>query len=153
MYYVLFNYKKGERERDFRGCRAENDVISFLHEEHQKIDVCKIIKVSAEYRLGLVVTEEFIKPPLEFKMEEEILKENKEKLDEIEEEELSEEEIEKKNKELLDKADDQIAAAKKDQRADWKKCPVCLVRPMAPWNTKGKCSYCQTYKKKIKVVL
>lgn len=64
--------------------------------------------------------------------------------------ELIEEEREKKNKDLLNKADKQMAAAKKDQRADWKKCPVCLVRPIAPWNTKGKCSYCQTYKKKKK---
>lgn len=158
MYYVLFNYKKGERERDFRGCRAENDVISFLHEEDQKIDVCKIIEVSAEYRLGLIVTEQFIKSALAPGEEElikkikekEVLRINKAALEDIEEEEEEELTDEEKEKAALKRADKALAAAKKDQRADWLKCPVCNIRPMAPWNKTGKCSYCQTYKKKKK---
>lgn len=149
MYYVLFNYTKGECTRDFEKLETEADVITFLHEKYKEIDVCQIIEVSAQYRLGLIVTEDFITSTLESK-EEEILKENKEKLDEIEEEELTEEEREKKNKALLTKADKQMAAAKKDQRAGWPKCPVCKIRKMAPWNKTGKCSYCQTYKKKKK---
>lgn len=150
MYYVLFNYKKGERERDFRGLRSEEEVISFLHDEHEKIDVCKIIEVSKEYRLGLIVTEDFIKSPLDPLTDEEILEENKEKLDKLEEEELTDEEKEKATLERADTAIDAAEKEQKDSRADWPKCPVCGIRPMAPWNKTGKCSYCQTYKKKKK---
>lgn len=58
-----------------------------------------------------------------------------------------------KAKRALERADGAIAGAKKeiqDQRAKWPKCPVCKIRPMAPWNKTGKCSYCQSYKKKKK---
>lgn len=171
MYYVLFNYIEEPRERDFEQLGSEAAVINFLHEKYKEIDVCQIIEVSGKYRLGLIVTEDFIKSTLNPLKEKEILRKNKKTLEELEageasamskigadiekekEEELTEEEIRKKEKEALKKADGAIDAAKKelkDSRTAWLKCPVCKVRTMAPWNKTGKCSYCQIYKKKKK---
>ena len=65
MYYVLFNYTEGKFKRDFQGFKSEPDLISFLHEHYKEIEVCRILEVAREYRLGLVVTEELIKSVLE----------------------------------------------------------------------------------------
>ncbi len=64
MFYVLFTYSKGHKERDFRGFRSEGDLIEFLHLEHERIDIVQIISVEKSYRLGLVATDELAKSAL-----------------------------------------------------------------------------------------
>ncbi len=83
------------------------------------------------------------------KIADDIEKENKE--------DLPEDEILARNKEALEKTEETptaektirrgekaIKAAELEQRRskDWAKCPVCKVRPMAPWNKTGKCATC-----------
>lgn len=65
MYYVLFTYSKGRKERDFRRFRFDDDVIQFLHENYEKIDIVQIIVAEKIYRLGLIETEDLIKSVLE----------------------------------------------------------------------------------------
>jgi len=201
MFYVLFTYSKGQKEKDFLRFRSEDDVIEFLHKHYEKIDIVQIIVAEKSYKLGLIETDEFIKselvlddvdpepfPETEEKsltpvadrilkgekvsiglsagidISEKDIEESKEILakkedageksamekigDEIEKE-MTDEELERKNEALLKKADEQIAAAK-DLKLTWSTCPVCKERKMAPWNKTGKCSYCQTYKKKLR---
>lgn len=64
MFYVLFTYSKGNKERDFRGFRSEDDLIDFLHLEYERIDIVQIISVERSYRLGLIETEDLIKSVL-----------------------------------------------------------------------------------------
>lgn len=64
MFYVLFTYSKGQRERDFRGFRSEDELIDFLHLEYERIDIVQIISVEKSYRLGLIETPEVIKSVL-----------------------------------------------------------------------------------------
>lgn len=149
MYYVLFHYNKGQKGKDFRGCRSEDDVINFLHDNHKKIEILKIIEVNREYRLGLVVSEYFgisgpdITQPSTgmSKIAEEIDKEIKEDEDNL-----------RKNKEALERADKAIAAAKEleDKKKDWQLCSKCQLHKVAPWNKKGICSSCQRAKKSKK---
>ena len=225
MFYVLFTYSKGRKERDFRKFRSEDDLINFLHENYESIDIVQILGAERIYKLGLIETEELAKSALfEKKIEtdlpdpekksfmEEIIDETEKKealkipdeailepgekddrsskkhpflkdrkeepsamekiADDIEEE-MTDEEIIKKNKELLKKADGAMAAAEKDlaktntkliinpaekpekrhytqnedRKKDWATCPECKKNPMAPWNTSGRCSECQQYKK------
>lgn len=57
---------------------------------------------------------------------------------------------EDKDKATLEKADKLIKRETekwKTIKKDWKKCPKCNRRPVAPWNRKGICSTCQTRKK------
>ena len=85
--------------------------------------------------------------------EAEILKKNKEALENIEEKEEEEDPFEtdeEKEKRILKKADSLIKRETeklKTPRKDWKKCPKCNRRPIAPWNTKGMCSTCQRKRK------
>jgi hypothetical protein len=105
MYYVLFHYKK-KRGKAWIPCSIEAKVIEFLHESYEDIFVHEIIEVKAKHRLGLVVTEDYIKSELEPKEEAEslvpidkdldpvvlsnaILREKKRKLKELEAEEPS----------------------------------------------------------------
>lgn len=64
MYYVLFTYSKGIRERSFRGFRSQEDVIDFVHKNYEKIDIVQIIAAEKSFRLGLIETEELIKSEL-----------------------------------------------------------------------------------------
>ena len=160
MYYVLFNYTKGKKkhERSFETCRSEKEMIDLLHKHYKEIEVYRIIETAKSYRLGLVVTEELIKSVLEPEeetaegirrpTESEILKQNKEALADIEfEKELTDEE---KTDEALKKADQLVKREEEKARVekkDWKKCPRCNRRPVAPWNTKGICSTCQKKRK------
>lgn len=64
MFYVLFTYSKGNKERDFRGFRSEDDLIDFLHLEYERIDIVQIISIEKSYRLGLIETEELAKSAL-----------------------------------------------------------------------------------------
>lgn len=122
MYYVLFTYSKGQKERDFRGFRSDDDVIKFIHENYEKIDIVQIIAAEKSFRLALVETEELIKSELisqdiETDLPDPEKKSTMEKIiEETEEtpEEMTEKEIIKKNKAALKKADDVIATAKKD---------------------------------------
>jgi len=179
MYYVLFTYSKGQREKDFVRFRSENDVIEFLHNHYESIDIVQIIAAEKSFSLGLIETEDLIKselisqdietdlpdPGIEPTVMEKIIEETKEKAalkipDEaiLEPEEMTDEEIEKKNKELLKRGDKAIAAAKADikktrqkfDKSKWKDCPICHKEKVAPWSTKGICSICQRNKKKLK---
>ena len=79
---------------------------------------------------------------------EEITKENKEALSELED--PPEQTGEEKDQETIDKADKLIKRETekwKTIKKDWKKCSRCNRRPVAPWNKKGICSTCQTRKK------
>ncbi len=181
MYYVLFNYTTGKKEHDWKEIDSEREVIEFLHSSYHHIEVQEIFEVRASYRLGLIVTENYVKSTLEpdkekpadylgdLKIPEEaiqeprdekkhpLLKNRKEEpsamekiaddIDKEKEEELTDEE---KAQKALERGDKAIAAAKKemkDRKLTWPTCPDCKVRPMAPWNTKGKCSVCQRKKK------
>lgn len=173
MYYVLFHYTEGLRAKDFHACRSDADVIEFLHENYKGIEVTEIIEVKRGYRLGLIVTEDYVKSALEPEEEteplvdlgrkpEEIIKENKKKLEEIETEEPSamekiadeiEEEIkedkltpEQRTKKALSDADDVIAREKKreeQKKKGWELCIKCNRNRVAPWNKKQICSPCQ----------
>jgi len=69
MYYILFHYTK-KTAKGWLPCSIESKVIKFLHESYEDIEVDKIIEVKAECRLGLVVTEHYIKSELEPEEEE-----------------------------------------------------------------------------------
>ena len=154
MYYVLFHYTKGRMNLGVQGCTSEADVIKFLHEQYKEIDLHRIIEVKAEYCLGLIETEEYIKSALEPKEEAEslvpievvnnakaILRENKEKLEEPKEEEpsamekigddiaeeMKEDELtdEQKAKRALDMADELIEREKKRQEQKKKGWRLC----------------------------
>jgi len=176
MYYVLFHFTK-KTGKGWLPFSIESKVIEFLHESYEDIKVIQIIEVKAEYRLGLVVTEDYIKSVLEPVEEteslvglgtkpEEIIKENKEKLEEIEKEEPSametiadeiEGEIEEdkltpeqRTKKALKDADDIIARERKreeQKKKGWELCTQCNSNRVAPHNKKGICSECQNKKK------
>ncbi len=120
MFYVLFTYSKGQRERDFRGFRSEHELIEFLHKDYEKIDIVQIISVEKSYRLGLIETEELAKSALIAQEIETDLpdpaesKTGMEKMADQVEEEMTDEEILKKNKEALQRGEKAIAAAEKD---------------------------------------
>jgi len=142
MFYVLFTYSKGQKEKDFRRFRSDDEVIKFIHDHYEKIDIVQIIGVERSYKLGLVETEDLVKselirqdietdpfpdPPEESdrSSKQHAYLRNKEKessamekiADEIEEEmeeETAEEKIIRKNKEALKRADEAIATAEKD---------------------------------------
>lgn len=172
MYYVLFHYIK-KTGKDWYCFLTESKVIEFLHENYEDIEVDQIIEVKAEYRLGLIVTEDYAKSALEPEEEteplvdlgrkpEEILKEKKSKLKEIEaeepsamekiadeiEEEIKEDELtpEQRTQKSLDDADDVIERAKKredQKKKGWELCIKCNRNRVAPWNKKKICSTCQ----------
>ena len=174
MYYVLFHYQEGRQALGVQGFKYDSDVISFLHEEHKEIEVHRIIEVAREYRLGLIVTDEYIKSILEPEEEPEslvpievvdnakaILREKKRKLKELETEEPSaieeatadtdkgltdEEEVEKQ----IDEADGIIEREKlrqEQKKKGWKLCTKCNSNRVAPWNKKQICSPCQAERK------
>lgn len=64
MFYVLFTYSKGRKERDFRKFRSEDDLINFLHENYESIDIVQILGAERIYKLGLIETEELAKSTL-----------------------------------------------------------------------------------------
>ncbi len=133
MYYVLFNYTKGQKEKDFQAFRSEQETIDFQHENYKEIEVYRIIETARSYRLGLVVTEELIKSVLE--------------PEEEQPEELTDEE---KTEEVLEKADQVIKREEeklKEKKKDWKYCTKCNSNRVAPRNTKGICSPCQKERK------
>jgi hypothetical protein len=57
MYYVLFTWVKGTRERDFIGFRTKPELIDFLGKNFEKIIVWNIHEAATEYRFGLVEKE------------------------------------------------------------------------------------------------
>jgi len=65
MYYVLFHCGHGYGKEGFKKISLESGVIEFLHEHYKEIRVYEIIEVKAGYRLGLIVTEEYVKSILE----------------------------------------------------------------------------------------
>lgn len=174
MFYVLFTYSKGQKEKDFRRFRSEEELIEFLHKDYEKIDIVQIIEAEKSYKLGLIETEDLIKSAL-IQTEEEAINNLKETLetdlpspeekkasmekiaDDIEKE-MTEEEIIKKNEELFKRADAAIAVAKKDlkktgqkfDKTKWEDCPICHKEKVAPWSKKGICSTCQRNKKKLR---
>lgn len=96
MYYVLFHYIK-KAGKNWIPCSIEPKVIEFLHESYGEIFVDEIIEVKAKHRLGLVVTEDYVRSELEPEEEPEslvpievvdnakaILREKKRKLKELE---------------------------------------------------------------------
>lgn len=177
MYYVIFHYKEGRQELGVKGAAYESDIINFIHDNYKEIDVHRIIEVKAEYRLALVVTEDHVKSVLEPEKEteplvelgkkpEEILKENKKTLEELEagepsaiskiaeeiEEEIKEDELtpEQRTKKSLDDADELIEREKlrKEQKdKGWALCTECNSNRVAPWNKKKICSECQNKRK------
>ena len=64
MFYLLFTYSKGQREKDFLRFRSEDDVIEFLHKNYERIDIVQIISANKSFRLGLIETESLIKSEL-----------------------------------------------------------------------------------------
>ena len=176
MFYVLFHYIK-KTGKDWFPCSIESKVIQFLRESYEDIKVDQIIEVKKGYRLGLVVTEEYIKSTLEpaeeteslvelVKKPEEIIKKNKKTLEELEagepsamekigddiEQEMKEDKLtdEEKTKKALDDADDLIVREKKreeQRKKGWKLCTECNSNRVAPWNEKGTCSRCQNKRK------
>jgi len=54
MYYVFLQYKMGYGEKDFRGFKTEESLISFLMKEGKGLLIHKIFEVSKEYKLGLI---------------------------------------------------------------------------------------------------
>ena len=177
MYYVLFTHTKVKKGTDFRAFKFEKEVIEFLHNSHEDIEVYRIIETARSYRLGLVVTEELIKSVLEPGEEteslvelerkpEEILKENKKALEELETEKPTamekiiddtKEEMEKakltpeeRTKKALSEADLLIAREKlrqEQKKKGWELCIKCNSNRVAPWNKKKICSPCQNEKK------
>lgn len=170
MYYVLFHYKEGRQELGVQGFRYDSDVVNFLHEEHKEIEVHRIIEVAREYRLGLIVTDEYIKSVLEPEEETEslvpiegtkvklILQEKKKKVGELEAEEASPEEEqeednltdEEKVEKQIDEADQLIEREKgrqEQKKKGWKLCTKCNSNRVAPWNKKKICSPCQSKRK------
>lgn len=105
MFYVLFTYSKGRKERDFRKFRSEDDLINFLHANYESIDIVQILGAERIYKLGLIETEELAKSTL---IRQEI------EADLPDPEETKEEEIMRKNKEALQRGEAAIVAAKKD---------------------------------------
>lgn len=172
MYYVLFHYIKNTR-KDFISLGNEPSVIRFLHDNFEQLIVDDIIEVKAKYRLGLVVTKDYVKSELEPEEEAEspvpievvnnseaILREKKlkelkteeasamEKIADDIEKEFKEEGLtdEEKTKKALDDADDLIAREKereKQKKKGWKLCTKCNSNRVAPWNKKKICSTCQ----------
>jgi hypothetical protein len=53
MYYVLFTWIKGTKERDFQGFRTKPKLIDFLGKNFEKIVVWNIHKAEIEYHFGL----------------------------------------------------------------------------------------------------
>lgn len=177
MYYVLFNYTEGLRAKDFVGCRSGDDVIAFLHNHYDNIEVDLIIEAKAEYRLDLVVTKDYVKSVLEPKEETEslvpveeerdkqILKRNKKTLEELEagepsamskigddiekemEEELTDEEKVEKAIEEGDKVIEREKERQKQKKKGWLLCTKCNSNRVAPWNKSQICSPCQNERK------
>jgi hypothetical protein len=176
MYYVLFHYKN-KRGKAWIPCSIEPKVIEFLHESYGEIFVDEIIEVKAKHRLGLVVTEDYVRSELEPEKEAEslvpidkdldnaILREKKRKLKEIETEEpsaMKEDEVpvegfaeegltpEERTKKVLSEAELLIEREKereKQRKKGWKLCTVCNSNRVAPWNKKQVCSPCQAERK------
>jgi len=188
MYYVLFTYIK-KHGKGWLPFSMESKVIEFLHESYEDIKVVKIIEVKAEHRLGLIVTEDYVKstlepekiirddPPVPFpeeeteslveleKKPEEIMKENKKTLEELEDgepsamskigddiEEEMEEELtpEQKTKKAMEDANGLIEREKKreeQRKKGWKLCTKCNSNRVAPWNESKICSACQNERK------
>lgn len=149
MFYVLFTYSKGRKERDFRKFRSEDDLINFLHANYESIDIVQILGSERVYRLGLIETDEVAKSAL---IRQEI------EADLPDPGETKEEEIMRENKAALKRADKAIKAAKTDikktgqkfDKSKWEDCPICYKEKVAPWSKKGICSICQRDKKKPK---
>jgi hypothetical protein len=57
MYYVLFTWVKGKKERDFQGFRTKPELIEFLGKNFEKIIVWNIHEAATEYRFGLIEKE------------------------------------------------------------------------------------------------
>ncbi len=53
MYYVLFTWIKGRKERDFQGFKTKLELRDFLGKNFEKIMVWNIHKAEKEYRFGL----------------------------------------------------------------------------------------------------
>ncbi|MCK5127939.1 MAG: hypothetical protein KAR42_16900 [candidate division Zixibacteria bacterium] len=176
MFYVLFTYVKGQIGRDFQKFRSEKELIDFLHENYEKIEIVQILEVEKTYRLGLIETEDLIKSAL-------ISQEIETDLPDPEEIDLSRETNvsagpsagksltdEEKNEAAIKRSDEAIEAAKKDlekekkpvkkppkkpakkerqiDKSKWRDCPDCgKEKAMSPWNKSGRCSKCQQYKK------
>ena len=193
MYYVIYHYKEGRQDLAVKGAAHEGDIINFIHDNYKEIEVHRILEVKAEYRLGLVVTKDYVRSELEPEEETEslvpinkdldqailkeaILKENKEKLEEIEteepsameeaagdiEEETKKDEVpvegfaeegltpEERTKKVLSEADLLIEREKqrqKQKKKGWKLCTKCNSNRVAPWNKKKTCSPCQSKRK------
>lgn len=96
MFYVLFTYSKGHKEKDFRKFRSEEDLIDFLHKKYEEIDIVQILAANKIFRLGLVETEEFIKSELVLDDDKDPFPEGKTEEDIDKETELTESEKESK---------------------------------------------------------
>lgn len=112
-------------------------------------DIAAIRPIPEEKKAAEIITAQDL-------TDDEILKKNKAALENIEEKEEEEDPFEtdeEKADKALKRGEAAIEKAKremKDRREDWKKCPSCGIRKIAPWNSKGKCSVCQREKKKKK---
>ncbi len=57
MYYVLFTWIKGKKERDFQGFKTKAELRDFLGKNFEKIMIWNIHKAATNYRFGLVEIE------------------------------------------------------------------------------------------------
>ena len=174
MYYVIYHYKEGRQDLAIKGAAYEADIINFIHDNYKEIGVHRILEVKAEYRLGLVVTKDYVRSELEPGEETEslvpvevidnakaILREKKKKLKQLETEEPSamekiidetEEEMtdDEKLDKQIDKADQLIEREEKreeQKKKGWKLCGECNSNRISPANKKGICTPCQKKRK------
>lgn len=143
MYYVLFHYLKGQKEKDFRRFRSEDDVIDFLKKNSGKISVFRTLKTDIFYSLALVSNPETMENLMNPEPEEEPEKTETVVIP-------AEEGV---IRAALDKADKVIEKGKEmleNQRAGWETCPECGIAKISPGNKTGKCSKCQRPKGKRK---
>ena len=137
MFYVLFQYKKGQEEKGFRRFKSLSEVEEFLWKDANGFSFFKIIEVKKEYTAKWVFTAigDTSKKP---KTRGRPRKKERQELQ-------KEEEEENENEELLNKVDKAIETAKKmreDKEKDWELCIKCKTHKVAPSNKKKTCFSC-----------
>lgn len=151
MIYVLFHWMKNQ-ERDYMGFQTEKELIIFLAKTWGEIVVDKIIQALAELKFGLSVIDpkemEFFDTAEEAKAAKPEEEKAPDYLPEL-----------KSVDEVLDRADNAIKKVKVEmaksvhRTIDWKTCPICKARKVAPWSKHQECSFCRRPKGTRKYVM
>ena len=64
MFYLLFRYLKGEHEKDYRRFRSKEELIIFIEEKRNEIEINKIIEAKRELKFNWTLRLDEISTPI-----------------------------------------------------------------------------------------